>query len=127
VYQRTPQGAMKHADRQASYRERLEEKVTHQGYLDVPAEPTDDGKQALIAAAETPTEVAAESEDQSEPELGFEESKPINQEPIPATASVSEAALAYLAPQREVYREYRCDFCGRRCGAYSRLGFIRRR
>ena len=118
---------MNHADRQARYRERLEEKVTHQGYLDVPAEPTDDGKQALIAAAETPTEVAAEPEDQSEPELGSEESKPINQEPIPATTAVPEDALAFLSPSREVYREYRCDFCGRRCGAYSRLRFIRRR
>jgi hypothetical protein len=117
---------MNHADRQARYRERLAEKVTHQGYLDVPSEPTDEGKQALIAAEAT-VEVAADLQDQGLPELGSEGSQPQNQEPIPATISVPEDAIACPSPSRGVYREYRCDFCGRRCGAYSRLGFIRRR
>ena len=131
MYQRTPKGAWNHADRQQRYRERLAEKVTHHGYPDAAPLPIDDGKQALTSAAETATEVAAELEDQGPPEFGSEGSEPINQEPIPASMPVSEAVpealLASLALGREIYSEVRCDFCGRRCGVYTRLGFIRRR
>lgn len=118
---------MNHALRQERYRARLAEKVTHQGYPDAPPEPTDEVKQALIQALETTVEVAVDSEGQGTAELGSEGSQPINREPSLATIVVPEDALAFTPPSREVYREYRCDFCGRRCGAYSRLGFIRRR
>jgi len=106
---------------------RLLEKVTHRGYPDAHPEPKDEAKQALITAAETTVEVAADLEDQGVPELGSEGSQPINEEPIPATTSALEDAFAFPSPPRGVYREYRCDFCGLRCGTYSRLSFIRRR
>lgn len=125
-YQGTLKGASKHADRQAKYRMSLLEKVTHRGYPDSPPDPKDEAKQALITSEET-VEVSTNLQDQGVPELRSEGSKPIDEEPIPATTSTPEDALAFPTPRRGVYREYRCDFCGRRCGVYSRLGFIRRR
>jgi len=123
-YQQTPLGRMKHADRQAAYRERQLQKVTQQGSAAAPPLPKEDGKQALVAELETTAVVAVEPEDQAPAELESSAFEFVSDESRPRGGLLEPPTPLerFFAP--EVDREARCDFCGRRCGVYSRNGFL---
>lgn len=123
-YQQSPLGRLKHADRQAAYRERLREKVTQQGCAAAPPLPKEDGKEALVAELETMAVVAVEPEDQASAELEWTRFEFVSDESTPRGGLLGPPTpLERLTPP-EVDREARCDFCGRRCGVYSRNGFL---
>ena len=114
-YQRTGHGALNHARRQERYRGRLREKVTHQGS---PSQhPVRESEPLIVAAAVTAAETAVavlEGECRAQEGTLGEEVK-LPRVEISARNSGS-SALAYC-----------CQFCGRACGVFSRLEFLRER
>lgn len=126
-YQDTPEGALKHADRQSRYRERLLQDVTHQGSVESPELPKENVEQTLVATAVTTAEVAIAPEDPAAPGLGLEAVESGNDESWTEPTPFVHRDIPWTSPSSEVYQKPRCDFCGRRCGVYSRLGFLRRR
>jgi hypothetical protein len=123
---------MKHADRQADYRKRKrlreeEEKVTQQGSAAAPELPTEDGKQALVAEPVTTAVVAVEPEDQAACGLESTAFEFATDESTSRAGSLEPQVPEESNFQPEDDREAQCDFCGRRCGVYSRNGFLRRR
>jgi len=96
-YQSSRRGQRTHAARQARYRQRQREKVTHQGS---PPSPPDQ-----CSCENTPTPVAV-----AEPEAVLESA--------PVTAALVDDARTPAV---------RCQRCGRECSPFLRQGFLRRR
>lgn len=126
-YQRTPEGAWKHAERQRRHRERLLRDVTHRGSVESPGLPKEEVEQTLVATAVTTADVAIAPEDPEAPGLGDGAVESGNDEPWAEPTPFVHRGMPWISLSSEVYQEPRCDFCDRRCGVYSRLGFVRRR
>lgn len=100
--------------------------MTHQGCPESHDLPKEDVEQTLVTLAVTTAEVAIAPEDSEAPRLTEEtvgSGNELDREP----ARSNRRAIPWRPPSSEVYQEPRCVFCGRRCGVYSRLGFLHRR
>jgi hypothetical protein len=101
--------------------------VTHQGSVERPDLPKEEIEQTLVAAAVTTAVVAIAPEDLEAPGLGVEAVQSGNDESWAEPTPFAQGDIPWTSPSSAVYQEPRCDFCSRRCGVYSRLGFLRRR
>jgi hypothetical protein len=126
-YQQSGRGRMKHADRQACYRERLRQKVTQQGFAAAPPLPTEDRKQSLVAEPVKTATVAVEPEDQASARAHSSAFEIVPEDSTAQGGSFDPRTPLDTFASVEVYGEARCDFCGQRCGVYSRNGFLTRR
>jgi hypothetical protein len=101
--------------------------VTHRGSVEIHDLPKENVEQTLVIAAVTKAEVALAPGDPEAPGLGVEAVESRNDESLAGPSPSAQREFPWTSPRSDVYQELRCDFCGRRCGVYSRLGFLRRR
>ncbi len=101
--------------------------MTHQGSVESPELPKENVEQTLVAKAVTTAAVAIAPGDLEAPGLGEGAVQSGDDESWAEPDPAGRPGPPWNLPLSEVYGEPRCDFCGRRCGVYSRLGFLRRR
>lgn len=123
VYQKSPNGRLKHAARQQLYRARRLQIVTHQGSGVSADGPTQEAEEVEAERVETTAAGAVAPGGETSGKAETDAAAPLDGAPMPEFTSSGLTGPAFSLPT-ERRGEFRCTFCGRPCGHFSRRSFL---